>query len=107
MKLSLTPGFVQGIASALHSSFMIDASLGASAVGNGSKYPYKPTYRLELACMCSIESKTTTVKICDVTKNLSPRDSRAANISMETFTQDNKISLDLGIEKISQRVQEI
>ena len=50
MKLSLTPGFVQGIASTLHSSFRMPAwELVQWKMAR--KHSYKPTtYRLELVC---------------------------------------------------------
>ena len=50
MKLSLTPGFVQGIASTLHSSFMMPA-WELLQWKMARKHSYKPTtYRLEIVC---------------------------------------------------------
>ena len=69
----------------LYSPFQLyDASLGASAVENGLKTLLQTDYLPIRACLCS-RAKQTTVKIGDVTKNLSPRDSRAVNISRKIF----------------------
>ena len=86
MKLSLTSGFVLRIASILRSSFMM-AVWELLQWKMARKHTYKPTtYRLELVCAREPSvSQTTTVQVGDVTKNVSPWYSRAANVSRETF----------------------
>ena len=59
---------------------------GSFCSGNGSKHTYKPTVLQISTCLCSRGlASQTTVEVFDVTKNLSPWYSRAANISRQPF----------------------